>query len=148
MSKFAPKNERTKWDMPGLDLWAEAGGSIHCNFLVLKRKTMKVPPCPPFTSAFAALVLCLNLSVAQAQLDPADGLRVVTEVAQESLFKRVPTEKEPAPGWALRMYAGDADFFGIVEAREAFWRHREYEKTIHERNFKHWLMHVEHLVDA
>ena len=46
------------------------------------------------------------------------------------------------------MYAGDADFFGIVEAREAFLRDREYEKTIHERNFKHWLMHVEHLVDA
>ena len=109
---------------------------------------MKATPCFTCAGAFAALVLCLNISAVQAQLDPSEGLRVVTEVARESLFKRVPTEKEPAPEWALRMYAGDADFFGIVEAREAFWRHREYEKTIHERNFKHWLMHVEHLVDA
>ena len=92
---------------------------------------MKATPCFTCAGAFAALVLCLNISAVQAQLDPSEGLRVVTEVARESLFKRVPTEKEPAPEWALRMYAGDADFFGIVEAREAFWRHREYEKTIH-----------------
>ena len=80
-------------------------------------------------------------------MDRSLELRIVTEVENESLFKRVPTEKEPAPEWALRMYAGDADFFGIVEAREVYLQHRDYEKTIHERNFKHWLMHVEHLVD-
>ena len=41
----------------------------------------------------------------------------------------VPTD-EPAP--ALRMYAGDADFFGIVEAREVYLQQRDYEKTMNE----------------
>ncbi|MGB1577120.1 MAG: LamG-like jellyroll fold domain-containing protein [Flavobacteriales bacterium] len=36
----------------------------------------------------------------------------------------------------------------IVQEREVFLRGNPYEKTIHERNFKHWLMQVEHRVDA
>ena len=84
----------------------------------------------------------------QAQTSSPQALQVVRLVENESLFKRLPTDKEPAPEWAIRMYAGDTDFFEIVEARDAYLKHRVYEKTIHERNFKHWLMHVEHLVDT
>jgi photosystem II stability/assembly factor-like uncharacterized protein len=72
---------------------------------------------------------------------------VVTEVRFPSRFKRVPTEREPAPAWALRMYSGDPDFWGIVDAREAAMKGQPYVKDIHERNFKHWLIHVEHLVN-
>lgn len=82
---------------------------------------------------------------AQSQSNPV--LRPVETVVHESTFKRVPTLQEPAPEWAIRMYSGDTDFRGIVDDREAYLRGKDYEKTIHERNFKHWLMHVEHLVD-
>ena len=34
----------------------------------------------------------------------------------------------------------------MVDQRAAWWSERPYEKTLHERNFKHWLMHVEHRV--
>lgn len=96
----------------------------------------------------AALILGLSSCWVQAQTTSSEGLKVLHHVANESLFKRLPTEKEPAPEWALRMYAGDTDFHSIVEARDAYLNGRDYEKTIHERNFKHWLMHVEHLVDG
>ena len=94
------------------------------------------------------LVLGLSTTCVLAQTSFNDDLEVVRHVEHESLFKRLPTDKEPAPEWAVRMYSGDTDFRAIVEEREAYLQHRDYEKTIHERNFKHWLMHVEHLVDA
>lgn len=46
------------------------------------------------------------------------------------------------------MYAGETHFETIVNARQAFLDEWSYEKTIHERNFKHWLLHVEHLVNS
>ena len=100
-----------------------------------------------FGGAFTALVWGLNFTSMHAQRPVTQELHVVQCVENESWFKRLPTEKEPAPEWALRMYSGNTNFFDVVEAREAYLQHRTYEKTIHERNFKHWLMHVEHLVD-
>lgn len=75
------------------------------------------------------------------------GLSEVHEFHNASWFKREPWCDELAPSWARRMYAGDANFHAVVDERQTWLNDHPYEKTIHERNFKHWLMHVEHLVD-
>ena len=64
----------------------------------------------------------------------------------EGTFKWVPGAQGDAPEWAQRMYSGAANFHEVVDLREAYWRSRPYQKDMHERNFKHWLMHVEHRV--
>ena len=51
-----------------------------------------------------------------------------------------------SPTWAQLMYSGTANFHEIVDMREEYWSNRAYEKTLDERNFKHWLMQVEHRV--
>ena len=45
------------------------------------------------------------------------------------------------------MYAPAPNFHEVVALRQAYWADRPYVKTLDERNFKHWLIHVEHLVD-
>ena len=93
-----------------------------------------------FSAAFALLTLLTNTWVnAQSNASPA-------EAPERWLFKDVPTSLEEAPKWAQHMYAGTANFHEVVDMREEWWRDRPYEKTLHERNFKHWLMHVEHRV--
>ena len=71
---------------------------------------------------------------------------VRSRLVDRGLFKWVPKEMEAVPGWASLMYSGTDDFLAVVDQRSAWWRERPYEKTLHERNFKHWLMHVEHRV--
>ena len=68
------------------------------------------------------------------------------DVTQKGTFKWLPNELGDTPEWAERMYSGDTDFHEIADLRTAYLKGRSYEKTIHERNFKHWLMHVEHRV--
>jgi PKD repeat protein len=74
------------------------------------------------------------------------GLVSGEDVTQKGTFKWVPNELGDTPEWAERMYSGDADFHEIADLRAAYLKDRPYEKTLHERNFKHWLMHVEHRV--
>lgn len=95
------------------------------------------------------LALCAAMfQFGWAQTPSSSDLRPVERVAHESWFKRVPSRLEPAPAWARRMYSGDLNYAQIVQEREEFLLGKPYEKTLHERNFKHWLMQVEHLVDA
>ena len=67
-------------------------------------------------------------------------------ISSKGVFKWVPNDLGDTPEWAQKMYSGGANFHEVVDLREAYWKDREYEKTLHERNFKHWLMHVEHRV--
>ena len=69
-------------------------------------------------------------------------------VSTQGVFKWVPNDLGDTPDWAQKMYSGGANFHEVVDLREAYWKDRDYEKTLHERNFKHWLMHVEHRVGA
>jgi len=96
---------------------------------------------------FGLASFSIPLSSIWGQSAASSDLRPVERVLNESLFKRVPTPVELAPAWAQRMYAGDMNYREIVQEREDFLRGKPYEKTIHERNFKHWLMQVEHRVD-
>ena len=67
-------------------------------------------------------------------------------VAHASRFKRVPFAEESAPAWAQLMYEGQVSFQEVVDARDRHLQEHTYVKDIHERNFKHWLIQVEHLV--
>lgn len=62
-------------------------------------------------------------------------------------FKRVPERVQDSPDWAQMMYAPAPNFHEVVALRQAYWAEHPYEKTLDERNFKHWLMQVEHRVD-
>ena len=74
------------------------------------------------------------------------GVLTGESVQDKGVFKWVPNDLGDTPEWAERMYSGQAAFHEVADLREAWWRNRPYEKTLHERNFKHWLMHVEHRV--
>ena len=65
---------------------------------------------------------------------------------EHGTFKWLPKDMGEVPDWAQRMYDGTVHFHEVVDLREAWLKDRPYEKTLHERNFKHWLMHVEHRV--
>ena len=68
------------------------------------------------------------------------------QLVDRGVFKWVPKDMGDVPAWAELMYSGTDDFEAVVDQRATWWSGRTYEKTLHERNFKHWLMHVEHRV--
>ncbi|MDG2425383.1 MAG: hypothetical protein P8M07_02240, partial [Flavobacteriales bacterium] len=76
-------------------------------------------------------------------------LAILTGLSAEgqAVFKRLPDQVELSPEWAQKMYAPAPNFHEVVALRQAYWTNRTYVKTLDERNFKHWLIHVEHLVD-
>ena len=107
-----------------------------------------------------ALICCRNLSMMRFLLRSSvlaflsvwvsaglgQGVLTGESVQDKGVFKWVPNDLGDTPEWAERMYSGQAAFHEVADLREAWWRNRPYEKTLHERNFKHWLMHVEHRV--
>ena len=103
--------------------------------------------CHSFKLAIVVGFLLSAVIPALGQSEANVELRPVEEFRNESWFKRRPFPQELAPPWAIMMYSGEFDFHEIIESRERHLESRPYEKTIHERNFKHWLMQVEHLVD-
>ena len=84
------------------------------------------------------LTVLMGAGSGLAQAEPQD--------VDRGVFKWVPKEMGEVPAWASLMYSGTDDFEAVVDQRMAWWSERPYEKTLHERNFKHWLMHVEHRV--
>ena len=89
--------------------------------------------------ALVLALLAMGAGLAQAPL-------LGESVLDKAPFKWVPNDLGEVPEWAEKMYSGTADFHEVVDLRAAWWKDRTYEKTLHERNFKHWLMHVEHRV--
>ena len=71
---------------------------------------------------------------------------IASEAMGQAVFKLVPENIEKSPVWAQKMYSDGANFHEVVQLRSEYWAERPYEKTMDERNFKHWLMHVEHMV--
>jgi hypothetical protein len=68
------------------------------------------------------------------------------KIEGQGVFKLVPDNVEESPIWAQKMYSTEVNFHEVLGLREEYWKDRPYEKTMDERNFKHWLMHVEHMV--
>lgn len=103
---------------------------------------------------FALLLSLLSLQVTDAQTLPVEQniAQAISDAAQAiskeapAVFKRVPERVEDSPRWAQMMYAPAPNFDEVVALRRAYWAERPYEKTLDERNYKHWLMHVEHRV--
>ena len=89
--------------------------------------------------ALVLALLAMGAGLAQAPL-------LGESVPDKAPFKWVPNDLGEVPEWAEKMYSGTADFHEVVDLRAAWWKDRTYEKTLHERNYKHWLMHVEHRV--
>ena len=92
------------------------------------------------TAAFFVLMWTVLMGTGSglAQAEP--------QAVDRGVFKWVPKEMGEVPAWASLMYSDTDDFEAVVDQRAAWWSERPYEKTLHERNFKHWLMHVEHRV--
>ncbi len=62
-------------------------------------------------------------------------------------FKYVPKDISTAPDWAQLMYTGSANLYEVEDLRAAFYQTNTYNKTIHERNFQHWITQVGRLAD-
>lgn len=55
-------------------------------------------------------------------------------------FKYVPKDVSNAPNWAQEMYEENANLYEVEKLRAEYYKSHAYQKDIHERNFKHWLL--------
>ena len=90
-------------------------------------------------------VLCVLMGAVLLTMAQTEQMQTAWK-PEEGTFKWLPKDMGEVPEWAQRMYDGTVHFHEVVDLREAWLKDRPYEKTLHERNFKHWLMHVEHRV--
>lgn len=63
-------------------------------------------------------------------------------------FKVFPETMEGVPSWAQVMYGENPNVYEVEQMRDAYYAENTYKKDIHERNFKHWMMTVEPLLDS
>ncbi|MFT5919901.1 MAG: photosystem II stability/assembly factor-like uncharacterized protein, partial [Granulosicoccus sp.] len=58
--------------------------------------------------------------------------------ATAQFFKYVPQIDANTPQWAQTMYSENSNVYEVAQQRQAYYQDHDYQKTIHEQNYKHW----------
>ena len=63
---------------------------------------------------------------------------LIVNQASAQFFKYVPQINSETPAWAETMYSENANLYEVEQLRRAYYEDHDFEKTIHEQNYKHW----------
>ena len=67
--------------------------------------------------------------------------------ASSQHFKYVPSTVENLPIWAETMYSENANVYEVERLRHEYYQDHDFEKSIHEQNYKHWRILSEPYLD-